>query len=248
MFDPVAFTLFEHPFRWYGILVALGFLFACVNWNMLDRRAGFPSGFGSEFGFVVMSTGLIGSRLGHVIGEWRHYLAHPMEIFHVQSGGMVFYGGFLLAVAAVWVLGRIRKIALIDLVDYGVAGLALGHGVGRIGCFLNGCCYGRETSSFIGCFNHGAVRLPTQLFEFFYLMALCAFLNWFYLKRKKFRGQVTALYLALYGGWRFTIEFFRADNRNHFASLSSGQWVSIGLITVAALIWLKRAKAQEVAT
>lgn len=239
MIDPVAFTILEHPIRWYGILVAAGFLCACVNWNLLDRRAGFPKGFGSEFGFVVMTTGLIGSRLGHVLGEWRHYLENPAEIFHVTSGGMVFYGGFLLAVAAVWVLGRIRKVALIDLVDYGVAGLALGHGIGRLGCLFNGCCYGHLTDGPLGMVMRGASRVPVQLFEVLFLLTLCAFLNWFYVARKTFRGQVTALYLALYGSWRFTIEFFRDDNRNYHFGLSSGQWVSIGLLAVAAILLLR---------
>jgi prolipoprotein diacylglyceryl transferase len=240
MTDPVAFTALGHAFRWYGILVAAGFLCACVNWNALDRRAKFPSGFGNEFGFIVMTGGLLGSRLAHVLGEWRHYSENPGEIFSIGSGGMTFYGGLLLGFLFGSLLARMRNISVVALADYGVPGLVLGHGIGRIGCFLNGCCYGRTTASAIGVTMAGAHRLPVQLYEAAFNIGLCAFLNYFYVSRRKFDGQVLALYLLLYGAWRFVIEFFRADPRVFAAGLSSAQWTSFALIATGAFLFLRR--------
>jgi len=239
MIDPVAFTLFGHDFRWYGVMVAAGFLCACANWNALDRRAGFPAGFGNEFGFVVMTSGLIGARLAHVFGEWHHYAAHPADILRVTSGGMTFYGGFILAFLCGVLLARFRRLSPLQVADYGVAGLALGHGIGRIGCLLNGCCYGRETTSALGMITAGVQRLPVPLFETVFNVLLCAFLNWFYLTRRRFTGQVLALYLLLYGAWRLAIEFLRADSRVFVAGLSSAQWTSMVLIWTGVLLWLK---------
>lgn len=240
MTDPVAFHWLGHDFRWYGILVAAGFLCACVNWNALDRRAGFPAGFGNEFGFLVMSTGLIGARLAHVLGEWRHYFAQPADIFRVTSGGMTFYGGFLLAFLCGMLLARARRIPVLALADYGVPGLVLGHGIGRIGCLLNGCCYGSPTVSPLGLATAGAVRWPVPLFEAVFNLALCAFLNWVYLRRRSFTGQVLALYLLVYAAWRFAVEFLRADDRVFVLGLSGAQWTSMALLAAGATIWLRR--------
>lgn len=237
MVDPVAFTLLGHAFRWYGIMVAAGFLCAVVNWNRLDRRAGFSSGFGNEFGFVVMSSGLVGSRLAHILGEWRHYAANPLDIIRVDAGGMTFYGGLILGFFCGALLARTRKIPILALADYGVPGLVLGHGIGRIGCFLNGCCYGCETTSPLGVMMAGAHRWPVQIFEAIFNIGLCAFLNYFYVSHRKKNGQVLSLYLTMYGTWRFGIEFLRDDSRVFFSGLSAAQWTSIALIAAGAAIW-----------
>lgn len=236
----VAFTLLGHDFRWYGLLVAAGFLCACANWNALDRRAGFPAGFGNEFGFVVMSTGLLGARLAHVLAEWPHYAERPADILRVTSGGMTYYGGFLLAFLCGTLLARIRRIPVLALADYGVPGLVLGHGIGRIGCFLNGCCYGHETTSFLGVMTAGAARLPVPLFETGFNVALCAFLNWVYLTRRRFPGQVLALYLLFYSAWRFCAEFLRDDDRVFVMGLSSAQWTSLALAAAGAWLLARR--------
>lgn len=240
MVDPVAFTIFGHAFRWYGLCAAAGFLLACINLNALDRHARFPAGFGNEFGFVVMACGIIGSRLAHVIGEWPAYAAHPMQILRFDAGGMTYYGGFILGLAGAALLGRARKISALALCDYGVPALAIGHGLGRIGCLLNGCCYGRETGGPLGVIVEGIHRLPVQLFEAIFCLSLCAFLNFFFIRRRKFHGQVLALYMLLYGAWRFCIEFLREDSRVFVAGMSSAQWTSIALIATGTAIWFSK--------
>lgn len=237
--DPVAFTLFGQAIRWYGLCVAAGFLLAVVNWNLLDRRAGFARGFGFDFGFVVMAGGIVGSRLAHVLGEWPRYWADPASILRIDAGGMTYYGGLIVGFSCGVVLALVKRIPVLALADYGVPGLVLGHGIGRIGCFLNGCCYGGATDSPLGVAMAGANRWPVQLFEAVFNIGLCLFLNAIYLRRRPAHGRVLALYLAVYGIWRFGIEFLRADARVEALGLSAAQWTSLALGAVAAWLWIR---------
>lgn len=242
--EPVALNLLGLSIRWYGIFVAAGFLLAVVNWNWLDRRAGFAKGFGFDFGVVVMAGGIVGSRLAHVLGEWPRYAAHPASILRIDAGGMTYYGGLIVGFAAGVVLARLRKIPVLALADYGVPGLVLGHGIGRIGCYVNGCCYGMATSSPLGVAAAGVHRLPVQLFEAVFNVGLCLFLNYCFVRRGPKPGRILALYCGLYGLWRFGLEFLRADDRVFFAGLSAAQWVSLALMSLAAGLWrVTRSKA-----
>jgi phosphatidylglycerol:prolipoprotein diacylglycerol transferase len=237
MVDPVAFPLFGHDIRWYGLFVAAGFLLACVNWRLLEKPARFPDGFGLEFGFVVMSTGIVGARLAHVLGRPAHFFEHPGEILRIDAGGLTFYGGFVLAFLCGALLARRRGLPVIAVADYGVAGLALGHGIGRIGCLLNGCCYGAVTDCALGVHTAGATRWPVQGFEALYNIGLCAALNLFYLRHRDRRGGTLALYLLAYGTWRFGIEFLRVDPRTAALGLSGAQWTSLLLVAAGVATW-----------
>ena len=138
----------------------------------------------------------------------------------MQSGG-VFSGGLLLAIACSWWYVRREKIPFLSAADVFAPGIALGHAFGRIGCFAAGCCYGREThvpwaitfhnpwaAEFSGTPLNQPLH-PTQLYEFVAEAINFALLYWL-CKRKKFEGQIIALYMIIYGTERFIFEFFRA--------------------------------------
>jgi phosphatidylglycerol:prolipoprotein diacylglycerol transferase len=171
----------------------------------------------------------------------------------VFSGGLI---GALLAGA--WYIRRHHMPAL-GTMDAFAPGLALGHAIGRVGCFAAGCCWGKETHHFWGVtFTNplaeqlvgtplGVPLEPTQLFESAVELANFVFLMWL-LKRKKFDGQVFAAYLFLYGIARYFLEFLRNDpgRGEVFGGIMTGtQLISIGLVVLAGIIWYFRSSARK---
>jgi phosphatidylglycerol:prolipoprotein diacylglycerol transferase len=249
MFDPVAFALFGRPIYWYGIFVALGFLAAVVHWNLLARRKGMPDGIGSDLGFIVMIGGIVGARIAYVLANFTYYRAHPLEIIRVDQGGLVFYGGFLLAAGVVIAMARLRRLALWPLADFAVSALPLGHAFGRTGCFLNGCCYGAPTELPWAVYQADALRHPVQLYETFVNLALYTALH-LMLRRPLQPGRVLQVYLLGYGAWRFAVEFLRGDARLAAAGgLDAAQLVSLVLIAsgLALQLVLRRPNAPPAA-
>lgn len=243
MIDPIAFTILGRPVYWYGIFVALGFLAAVLHWNRLARRQNLPEGLGSDLGLLVIVTGVLGARLAYVIANLDHYRAHPGEIFRIDQGGLIFYGGFIAAALGVVVFARLRKVPLLVLGDFTVSALPLGHAFGRTGCFLNGCCYGAPTDLPWAVYTAGALRHPVQLYETGFNLALYAVLH--LVLRRRRPGLVIAVYLLAYGAWRFAVEFLRGDDRLRAAGLDAAQLISVGLIMIGAglALGLRRPRA-----
>ncbi len=236
MLDPVAFTVLGRPIYWYGIMVALGFLAAVLQLNRLARREHFPEGLGSDLGMRVMLGGIVGARLAYVLANFSYYRAHPGEILRIDQGGLIFYGGFLLAVLAVVIYARRRHLPLWRVGDFTVSVLPLGHALGRVGCFLNGCCYGAPTDRPWGTYVADAVRHPVQLYEAAFNLALFGALQ--LLLRRNQPGRVVAVYLMAYGAWRFGIEFLRGDDRLRLSGLDLAQVLSLGLLLTGGILAL----------
>jgi phosphatidylglycerol:prolipoprotein diacylglycerol transferase len=237
MIDPVCFTIGGRPVYWYGVMVALGFLAAVAHWGALGRREGRPGGFASDLGFLVMLSGILGARLAYILANAGHYAAHPLEVIRIDKGGLIFYGGFLGACAAIYALARVRREPPLALGDFVVTALPLGHAIGRVGCFLNGCCYGSAFDGPWRVFCADAFRHPVQLYEAAANAALYLALLRFYPRRRR-AGQVIALYLGAYGAWRFLAEFLRGDERATWMGMSVAQALSAGLVGIALLLWL----------
>ena len=242
MIDPVAFVIFGRPIYWYGILVALGFLAALVHWNALSRRLQFPAGIGSDLAFLVMIGGILGARALYVLSNWAHFSAHPLEIIRIDQGGLIFYGGFLAAAAGVAIMARVRKLPLWALGDFTVSALPLGHAFGRLGCLLNGCCYGAPCDLPWAVRTDGELRHPVQGYETLFNLALYVVLRHLLLRRGK-PGTVVATYAIAYGAWRFGIEFIRGDARMAaWGGLNAAQLLSLAIIATGAglALWLRR--------
>jgi phosphatidylglycerol:prolipoprotein diacylglycerol transferase len=166
----------------------------------------------------------------------KEYRTNPLEMVMITHGGLVFYGGAIFAFLAALVYMKKAVLPLLDTLDLLVPFVALGHAIGRIGCFLNGCCFGRPACGFFGAvFQDGIPRIPTQLYSS--LLLLCLFL---YLKarleRRKFRGQVAYSYLMLYPAGRIFMELLRGDNAVAVSVLGMGlsfsQLVSLLLLLI----------------
>ncbi len=104
-------------------------------------------GFAADLGFWLMTSGIIGSRLAYVAANWDFYRTAPLQIIRIDQGGLIFYGGLILASITLILFARHNKLPLWHTADFAIPGLAIGHALGRIGCYLNGCCYGRPPAT-----------------------------------------------------------------------------------------------------
>lgn len=238
---PILFMVMGFPVRAYGVMAALGFLAAVGTWVWLGRREkAFPPETATDLGVWLMLSGILGSRIAYVAANWDHYRAAPAEIVRIDQGGLIFYGGLILASLALVAFARRRRIPLWKMADYAIPGLAVGHALGRVGCFLNGCCYGRAAVAhpawgvvYPACSEPGQAfpgvpLYPVQLLEAAGLLAIWAALLRAYPRRKR-DGGVFALYLLLYPPLRFALEYLRGDPRQGAWNVDAAQWISIGL-------------------
>ena len=178
------------------------------------------------------------------------YRAHPAEIFTLatlQSAG-IFYGGLIAAIlAAIWYMSRHRLPVLLTA-DQFAPGVALGHGIGRLGCFAAGCCWGRPTHvPWAVIFTNpyavtapermGIPLHPTQIYEALAEWIICGVLIWFILRRHH-AGQVLGLYLLLYGLARFAVEFYREHDTSNPLGLgiSMEQWIALALAVIGTAL------------
>ncbi len=237
--DPVAFHIGSKPIYWYGVLVALGFLAAILHWTWRGKREGRPPGIGSDLAVWAMVGGVLGGRLAYVIANGGYFAAHPAEILRVDQGGLIFYGGFFGGCAAAGLFLRARKLPFWEFADFASSAVPLGHAFGRIGCFLNGCCYGRPTDAPWGVCVADAHRHPVPLYEAVLLAALYVALDAF-ARRRPVPGRGFALYLAGYGAIRLGLEFLRGDERRQWARLTVAQWISLALLASGIAIWRAR--------
>ena len=202
-----------------------------------------------DYSLVIMIFGILGARLVHVIFEYPdYYIEHPFDIFLLYQGGFVFYGGFLFAFLGCLIFIKYRKDKLTVWMDFFTPIISLGYALGRIGCFLGGCCYGRPSSvPWAVIFSSdvvapGNISLhPTQLYlsgSEFIIFALILFSE-----KKKFfpKGSIFYFWLLLHSISRLIIEPFRGDFRGDiFLSLSLSSWVSSIFIVGCFFYFIRR--------
>lgn len=205
----------------YGVCVALAAALAWFVTAALARRLSYPPNIATDCLFVLFVSGVLGARLFYVLQHPSEFTGRWHESFYLQNGGLVWYGGLLAAVSCGLYYAKKRRLSIAVWADLFAPVIPLAHSVGRVGCFLNGCCFGKA--------GH-----PVQLYESTLLVALSAFL-FARLSRRKKEGEVFAWYLAGYGTMRFALEFLRGDQTT-WMSLTLPQWISI--CSVFAGVWL----------
>ena len=243
---PILFSVFGKDIYSYGVMTALAYIAGNITWTWLPRRELRPEGFATDLGFWLMASGIVGSRLAYVAANWSYYRVNPLEIVRIDQGGLIFYGGFLLACAALVIFARRHRVPVWHMADFAIPALAIGHALGRMGCFLNGCCYGRPAGDAFcgiayppicepGKLFPSVPLSPVQLIESACLLALWLVLVWAYPRRRK-DGAVFALYLVLYPPIRFALEYLRGDERQSWLALDVAQVTSIGLFLAGILL------------
>ena len=238
---PILFSFGALHLYSYGLSIAVGVLLSIFLMKRRALKEGFPKPDDVlDIAFAVLVWGFLGARLFYVIQNFSYYVTEPLKIFAVWEGGLIFYGGAIAALPGFWLTVRRKKLPFWKTLDFLAPYGALSQAFGRIGCFLNGCCFGKA------CGLPWAVRFPelsyavhpAQLYEAFYDLALFVFL----LKRGKrirFEGEISLLYFLLYGMGRYIIEFVREPSWM-WMGLTSNQWLSVAIILVAFLIFQSR--------
>lgn len=236
----------------YGVLLAAAYLGGLQFALIRARQRGLDAARIMDLGIYIIVSALVGAKLLLVLVDFDHFVQNPGDLMSLVRSGGVFYGGLLLAVAVgLWYV-RKHKLPTWQVADVVAPGIAFGHVVGRFGCFLAGCCYGRPTdlpwgvmfTNPLAAENVGTplgVHLhPTQLYEagaeFIILVLLLAFEG----KGRPFPGRTFWGYMLVYGISRFIIEMFRGDPRGMvFANVSTSQFISL-LIVPVSLVMLYR--------
>jgi phosphatidylglycerol:prolipoprotein diacylglycerol transferase len=241
----------------YGLLVALGFLAGLWVAGRLAQSRGMAPQLITDLGIYVALAGLLGAKLTMLLYDLPYFLSHPGEIFTMatlQAGG-VFHGGLILALlVAVWYV-RKRKLQFLPVADVFAPGIALGHAIGRLGCFAAGCCWGAACDrpwavTFTNPDAHELVGVPlgvplhpSQLYEASAEALIFALLYWRFRQGTHAPGHIISLYLVLYPTARFFIEFVRThEQADPFGwGLSLAQWVALALVSVGAVLaWRSR--------
>ena len=243
---PIAFNLGPLTIHWYGIMVALAFLVGLWTASRRASQSGIHGERIVDLGPWLILGAILGARTFYVISYWHEEFAgKPIsEIFMIHHGGLVFYGGLLGASLAGIIYIRVRQLPLWKVADILAPSIALGYVFGRIGCLLNGCCYGRicdqpwaiRFPSEHG--THGQPVHPTQIYDSLLNLGLYLALAWFY-RRKKLDGQVFAIYLMGYAVTRSLVEMFRGDYpAEHLHSgLTPAHLISIGILGAGAILF-----------
>ncbi len=253
---PLLFKIGPVPIYTYGVLVAAGFLLGLGLAVRQGRKEGIPSYKITDLGFYILLSAIVGSRLFFILIHASHYLKNPLEIFKIWEGGLVFYGGFIFAIPTT--LWYIKKNALNvwNTGDLFAPSIAVGHAIGRIGCFFAGCCYGRPAEGLPWSVTFtdpqslariGVPLHPTQLYESFGEFTI--FILLITLRRyKSFQGQLFLTYILFYSVLRFIVEFYRGDPGRGFLtshlSLSQGISILACLVAVVGLIVLRKRKSK----
>ncbi|HWQ91428.1 MAG TPA: prolipoprotein diacylglyceryl transferase, partial [Clostridia bacterium] len=216
--DPIAFQFGKLTVHWYGVMIALGFIAGLWTASRRAPRAGIHPERVFDLGPWLIGGAIVGARLLYVVMYWREDFAKDPfpEVFMIQRGGLVYYGGLIGAVVTGIAYLRWKRISLWAMADVMAPSIALGHFFGRLGCLFNGCCYGSACSlpwAIHFPYGHNTYPLgvhPTQVYEALLNLGFYAFLAWLF-RRRKFDGQIFALYLIGYAFLRSFVELFRGD-------------------------------------
>jgi phosphatidylglycerol:prolipoprotein diacylglycerol transferase len=267
------------PIHAYGVMVALGMLAGIWVTVIRARRAGMSPEVFYDLGFWSMLAGILGARAAYVAAHWAQfpdgspgYREHPWNVLKIWEGGQVLYGGLILAVLVdLWLIHR-RNLPVLKVADVAAPAVALGIAVGRIGCLLNGCCWGRRVGesfplgirfpstaavyagdgrSIFGTLESTWPVHPTQVYAILLGVMLYIVLSFWY-ERRRWDGQILAGMMIGYALIRFAEEHFRADTPRlprfwGTLSLNSGQYVSVYVVAAGVLcylLWGAKAKAR----
>jgi phosphatidylglycerol:prolipoprotein diacylglycerol transferase len=255
---PILFRIGSWPVYSYGVLLALAYLAGLQLAVVRARRAGLDSARVMDLGIYLIIAALIGAKLMLVAVDFNYFRTQPREILSLVRAGGVFYGGLIAAFfAGMWLIRR-YKLPRWTTADLIAPGIALGHIVGRFGCLLAGCCYGRPTdvpwaitfTDPVAATNVGTplqIPLhPTQLYdagaEALILILLLATER----RGRPFAGRTFWLYMLLYAISRFIIEIYRGDERGTIFGMSTSQFVSVVIVPVSVfMLWRLRARAAK---
>ncbi|MCA9435282.1 MAG: prolipoprotein diacylglyceryl transferase [Candidatus Omnitrophica bacterium] len=270
---PTLFKIGSFEIGSFGLMVAIGFFAAYWVGMKEATRKGIAEDRFANFIIITLLAGLLGAKLLHV---WVYLGQDSIKNLFFSRSGLVFYGGLIAGIPTGYYLTRKYGWNPWMVADIAAVAIPIGHFFGRIGCFLNGCCFGRECglpwavrfpkivnqegyivgsepysfqlslSKLSGSEPYSLPVHPTQLYSALGALLTFAFLYFYLSKRSRFRGELALWYLLLYSTYRFIVEIFRADPRGGWHGLSTSQWISVGLFALAICLWGPLKKTQTI--
>jgi phosphatidylglycerol:prolipoprotein diacylglycerol transferase len=257
---PVLFEIHGWPIYAYGVLLAAAYLAGLQFAVVRARRHGVDPTRVMDLGIYLIIAALVGAKLMLVLVDVKYFWAQPRELLSVVRAGGVFYGGLIAAfLVGLWLIRKYR-LPLWTTGDLIAPGIALGHVIGRLGCLLAGCCYGRPTTvpwaitftNPLAAINVGTpldIPLhPTQLYDAGAELIILVLLLVTERRGKPFAGRTLWLYMVLYAISRFIIEFYRGDERGALWGLSTSQIVSVVIVPLGLyMLWRLHASQRPAA-
>jgi len=248
---PIIFKAGKFVVYSYSLMVVAAFAAALIYTYYEAKRVGEDPAMVVDCGIYVFIACMVGGRLMHCLIYYRIYLQDPVRIFKIWEGGMVFYGGLILGSLVIIAYVLSHKLNLAKWADLSACVPMIGLFFGRIGCFLNGCCYGTAAPSWLPWkvkYPTAAMPLelagvplhPAPLYESLATLLIFIFLVW-RSRHKRFEGEIMWLMFLLYAIARFFLEFLRADERGGIAvvHLSTSQLVSIFFFALSSFFLAK---------
>jgi phosphatidylglycerol:prolipoprotein diacylglycerol transferase len=251
---PVLFELGPATIYTYGVLLAAAYMLGLKLAMVRAAARGLDQARVLDLGIYIIISALIGAKLLLVVTDFRTFLSDPAALWTLVRSGGVFYGGLILAVSVALIYITKVGLPLWTTCDAFAPGIALGHVVGRLGCFFAGCCWGKETDvpwaiTFTNPLTFANVGTPlnvplhpTQLYESGAEALILLLLFWSEKRGRAYPGRTFWLYMLLYAISRFIIEFYRNDPRGAVLMFSTSQFISLVLapLAVVMLIVLRR--------
>ena len=254
---PILFEIRGFPIYTYGVLLAAAYLLGLQFALMRARKRGLDPNRVMDLGIWIIVSALVGAKLLLLIVEWDTYGRNPSELMTLVRSGGVFYGGLIVAVlVAMWYMWR-HRMPIWSVSDVFAPGIALGHVIGRMGCFFAGCCFGRPTEVpwAVTFTNEYAARNvgtpinvalhPTQLYEAGAELLILGVLLLVERRGRAFPGRTFWGYMLLYGISRFIIEFYRGDPRGTVGMFSTSQFVSLLIVPLSVIMLIVLARRPD---
>jgi phosphatidylglycerol:prolipoprotein diacylglycerol transferase len=222
----------------YGVMVAIGFALATACAYMHAPKFGIDRNNVVDLMILMLVFGIAGARVFYILQNLTYYRLNPSEMLNLSKGGLVWYGAFIagLGISAIYI--KIKRMDFWASLDLAAPYIALAQALGRVGCFLNGCCYGVAMAD--------GLLHPTQLYSAATLLLIFVALR-IWQDHRHFKGEIFLGYCILYSSKRFLMEFIRGDNPGIFLGLTISQVIScvvfvisLGTLITMAVVWKKR--------
>lgn len=247
---PVLFTVFGHPVSGFGVMLALAFIAAIYTGKIFGKKIGESPDWVDQFSLYLIVVGVLGARFLYTFVEHGDvYLKDPIKFFYVWEGGYAFYGGLIACLFFVWIYCKRTNRSFLNIADMSVPSLALAMAIGRIGCFLMGCCHGGLCTMpwAVTYLNPESVAPlnrpvhPSQIYESAMAFGLF-FLSLYLWKKRPFAGSVFLPFVILYVIFRSILEIFRGAPGHIIEDLSTAQFLSIPIAILCSgyFLYLRR--------
>lgn len=255
------------PIYAYGFMLMVAFLVAITIARWRAKKEGLDPNKITDLGIYLVCAGILGARLFFIIQFYKEYQHHLLSIFKIYEGGLVYYGGLFAGIVTLFVYVRKNHLPFLKVVDILMPSAALGLAFGRIGCFLNGCCFGKVAAhipwavqfprtldktgmvdgspAFVHQYEIGLISLsethslPIHPTQLYSFVAdvILFFLLSAFLRYRKKTGEVLLMFGILYPVIRFSIESLRDDNPLIFGLFTIAQIISIGMFAVSVSLF-----------